>query len=143
MTNRFVHIELNTDDTRKATGFYKKLFKWTITPMKGMPYSMIDTGAKESGAGMQQMPMAGAPPMWLPYVEVDSVKKTVSKAKSLGASVHVEYMPIPGMGALGIFSDPSGAAIGVWESTKKAAKKSSKKAAKKSAKKTTKKTAKK
>jgi predicted enzyme related to lactoylglutathione lyase len=123
MTNRFVHLELNTDDVGKAAGFYKKLFKWKMTPMKGMPYTMIDTGSKESGAGLQKKPMPEVPTMWLPYVEVDSVKKTVAKAQRLGATIHLEFMPIPGQGAMGIFSDPTGASIGVWEAEKKPAKK--------------------
>jgi hypothetical protein len=125
--NRFVHIELNTDDDGKAVGFYKKLFKWKLQPMKGMPYTMVETGSKEGGAGITKKPMPEAPAMWLPYVEVDSVKKTVAKAKSLGATVHVEYQPIPGMGALGIFADPTGGTIGVWEAEARPAKKPAKK----------------
>jgi uncharacterized protein len=127
MTNRFVHLELNTDDPGKAAAFYKKLFKWKMTAMKGMPYTMIETGSKESGAGLQKKQMPEAPTMWLPYVEVASVKKTVAKAQGLGATVHLAYMPIPGMGAMGIFSDPSGASIGVWEAEKKKAKAKAKK----------------
>jgi predicted enzyme related to lactoylglutathione lyase len=59
-------------------------------------------------------------------VEVDDVKKTVAKARKLGANVQVEYMAIGDMGAIGVFIDPSGAAIGVWEATKKPAKKAKK-----------------
>lgn len=127
MANKFVHIELSTDDTGKAVGFYKKLFKWELTAMKGMPYTMINTGSKDVGGGIQPKQMPEAPTLWLPYVEVESVKKTVAKAKSLGGAVHVEYMPLPGMGAIGIFSDPTGAAIGVWEPAKAPAKKPAKK----------------
>jgi predicted enzyme related to lactoylglutathione lyase len=136
MANMFVHVELSTDDAEKAVGFYKQLFKWKIAPVKGMPYFMLDTGSKEGGGGIQNKPMPEMPSMWTPYVEVDSVKTTIDKARSLGATIHVEYQPIPGMGAMGIFSDPSGASLGVWEAEKKpAAKKPAKKAAKKPAKK--------
>ncbi|MBE2253762.1 MAG: VOC family protein [Myxococcus sp.] len=117
MPNTFVHLELNTDHLGKASAFYKQLFAWKMTPMKGQPYLMVDTGAKNGGAGIQQKPMPEAPTQWLPYVAVESVKKTVAKARKLGATVHVEYQPIPGMGALGIFSDPTGATLGVWEAT--------------------------
>jgi predicted enzyme related to lactoylglutathione lyase len=67
--------------------------------------------------------------MWLPYVEVDDVKKTVEKARKLGANIQVDYMEIGDMGAIGVFVDPTGAAIGVWEAAKPA--KKAKKAAKK------------
>ena len=57
--------------------------------------------------------------MWLPYVLVDSVDQTIQKARELGATIIVEKMPIPEMGAFGIFIDPSGATLGVWEAVKK------------------------
>jgi predicted enzyme related to lactoylglutathione lyase len=76
---------------------------------------------------MQKKPMPEAPTMWLPYVTVDDVKKTVAKARKLGANIQVEYMAIGNLGAIGIFTDPSGAAIGVWEAAKKPAKKAKKK----------------
>ena len=132
MPNAFCHIELATDDVAKAKKFYKGLFQWSLGPMPG-GYTMIDVG-KGTGGGMMQKSMPQQPTAWLPYVEVDDVKKTVAKARKLGASVQVEYMAIDGnMGAIGVFVDPNGAAIGVWEAPKKAAKKGAKKSAKKAA----------
>jgi uncharacterized protein len=128
--NKFVHIELNTGDVKAAKKFYKGLFDWKMTdmPMGPTTYTMLDTGAKDEGGGIQQKPMAEAPTQWLPYVQVDSVKRTISKARSRGAQIVVEYQSLGGMGALGIFVDPTGAALGVWETTaKKPAKKRSKK----------------
>lgn len=119
MKNDFVHVELNTDDVKKAEGFYKKLFKWKLQPMKSMGYTMIDTGVKNRGGGIQKKPMPEAATAWLPYVEVKSVKQTIAKAKKLGAQIPLAYMPIEGMGAIGIFVDPTGAALGVWETAKK------------------------
>ena len=51
--------------------------------------------------------MPDAPNAWLPYVEVDDVKKTVAKAAKAGAKVMLDYMPIGEMGAIGIFADPA------------------------------------
>jgi predicted enzyme related to lactoylglutathione lyase len=112
-----VHIELNTDDVTKAKAFYRSVFKWKLADQKmgpGMTYTMIDVG-KGTGGGMQKKPMAEAPTSWLPYVEVESVDKTLAKARKSGAQVVVERMEIPGAGAMGIFIDPTGAALGVWE----------------------------
>jgi predicted enzyme related to lactoylglutathione lyase len=130
MPNAFCHIELSTDDVPKAKKFYKGLFKWKLRPFPG-GYTMIDVG-KGTGGGMMQKQMPEQPTAWMPYVEVDDVKKTIAKAKKLGADVKVEYMEIPnGMGAFGVFVDPSGAAIGVWEVAKRKAKNTGKKAKKK------------
>jgi len=96
----------------------------------GMVYTMVDVG-KGVGGGIQKKPMAKAPNMWLSYVEVDSIKRTIAKAARRGAQIIVDYQPIPGMGALGIFLDPSGAPLGLFEVTKNPAAK--KKTAKKKA----------
>jgi len=79
-----------------------------------MPYTLIDTGSKATGGGMQAKPMPGAPTAWLPYVEVKDVKKTLAQAKKLGAQIALQTQPIPQMGVIGVFIDPTGAALGVW-----------------------------
>jgi predicted enzyme related to lactoylglutathione lyase len=122
MPNPFVHIELNTDDVAKAKKFYKGLFKWKLGAM-APGYTGIDVGKGGTGGGMQKKPMAEAPTLWLPYVEVEDVKKTVAKARKLGANVQVDYMEIGDMGAIGVFVDPTGAPIGVWAKAKKRPKK--------------------
>jgi predicted enzyme related to lactoylglutathione lyase len=142
MPNGFVHIELNTDDVAKAKKFYKKVFDWKVSPM-GPGYDGIDVGKGGVGGGMQKKPMANAPTMWLPYVLVDDVKKTVAKAATNGATVMVDFMEVGDMGAIGVFVDPTGAAIGVWEAARKAPKKGSKKDSKKKEKKKEKKKTKK
>ncbi len=132
MGNPFVHIELSADDVAAAKKFYKSVFDWKLKDVSG-PYTMIDVG-KGTGGGMAGKQMPNQPTMWLPYVEVTDVKKTIAKAQSAGAKVLVEYMPIGEMGAIGVFVDPQGAPLGVWEMTKKAAP-AKRSAAKKTAKK--------
>jgi predicted enzyme related to lactoylglutathione lyase len=119
MPNPFAHIELNTDDVSKAKKFYKRLFQWKLGPM-GPDYTMIDVG-RGTGGGMQKKAMPEAPTMWLPYVEVEDVKKTIDKARKLGAGIVVEHMDIGEMGSIGVFTDPSGASIGVWAQAAKPA----------------------
>jgi uncharacterized protein len=136
MPNAFAHIELNTDDLSKAKKFYKKVFAWKLNDMKmgGPPYTMIDVGGKGTGGGMQKKHDGGMPTAWLPYVEVDDVKKTIAKASKAGAKVMVDFMPVGEMGAIGIFMDPTGAMLGLWSEAKKAPKRTAKKKAKAKAK---------
>jgi predicted enzyme related to lactoylglutathione lyase len=118
--NPFCHVELNTDDVAKAESFYAKLFAWKLGELggPGPKYTMIDTGSRQVGGGITARAMKEAPVAWLSYVQVKSVKATLTKAKKLGARVVVPYQPVPGMGALGVFVDPTGAAIGVWQPKK-------------------------
>ncbi len=135
MSNPFVHIELNTDDLARAKKFYKNVFDWKLSDAKAMPYTLIDVGGTGTGGGMQKSPMTGAPSSWLPYVQVADVRKTIAKASKSGARILEPYIPIGEMGACGIFVDPTGATIGVWEAAKAAPKRAAAKTA--GAKKTT------
>src|SRR4051812_29903375 len=60
--------------------------------------------------------MPDAPTGWTPYVQVDDVKATMAKATKAGATAMLPYQEIGEMGAIGVFADPNGAVIGVWES---------------------------
>jgi predicted enzyme related to lactoylglutathione lyase len=137
MPNTFDHCELSTDDVTKAQKFYKGLFDWKFQSMMDGAYQMIETGKGMGGGGLQKKPMPEQPNAWMPYVTVADVKKTIAKAKKLGAlAVPLEFQAIGDMGAIGIFIDPTGAALGVWAPAaktpaRKAAKKGAKKAAKK------------
>ena len=150
MPNSFAHVELHSGDVNDSKKFYKALFSWKLRDMPEMDYTMIDVGTG-TGGGIMKKPMPEAPSQWLPYVQVDSVKKSVEKAKKLGGTAILEYQAIGEMGAIGVIADPGGAAIGLWEMGKgaasaaapkkaakkapKAAKKAPKKAAKKAPKK--------
>jgi predicted enzyme related to lactoylglutathione lyase len=130
--NAFVHTELSADDVGAAKKFYKKLFDWKLEdtgPEMGN-YTMIDVGRPMSGGGLTAKMMPNQPTAWLPYVEVDSVKKTMAKAVKAGAKAIVPFQEIGGMGAIGVFIDPQGASLGVWELAKKPAKKAKKKSKK-------------
>lgn len=127
----FVHMELSTKDPKRAVEFYKKLFGWKFSEMK-MPDGAVYTGFTAEGGpggGIQGLQMPEQPSAWLPYVGVKSVKGAMDKARALGATPIVEHMPIPGFGALGIISDPTGAAIAFWEPAPKPAQPAPKKAA--------------
>src|SRR5882724_8922082 len=114
MPNPFAHIELTTADLKAAQKFYSKVFGWKLKDVPGMNYTMIDVGGG-TGGGMQLKPMPEAPTGWMPYVQVDDVKASVAKATKAGAMPLLPYQDIGEMGAIGVFSDPTGAVIGVWE----------------------------
>jgi len=141
MGNPFAHIELAADDVAAAKKFYKSVFDWQLKdmPFGDMTYTMVNVGKGVGGGMTPKMMGAQQPTAWLPYVEVADVAKSLAKAKSAGANVVVERTPIgENMGSFGVFVDPQGAALGLWEASKKAPAKraaAKKKPAKKAAKK--------
>ncbi len=145
MGNGFVHMELSTGDVGAARKFYKKVFAWKLNELGAEMghYTLVDTGSKTVGGGIAAKMMPEQPTAWLPYAEVDSVKKTIAKAQKAGAKVVLPFQEIGEMGAIGVFVDPTGASFGVWQKAKKAAKSATKKAGKKAGKRAPKKAAKK
>jgi uncharacterized protein len=119
MANPFVYVELNTTDLSPSKAFYLQLFDWKLEDAAGMnmDYTFIKNGDNPIG-GMMKHPMPGAPSMWLPYVGVDDIKAATAKAKSLGAKVIVDVCEVPGHGQMSVLSDPTGAAIALWEPKK-------------------------
>jgi predicted enzyme related to lactoylglutathione lyase len=117
MGNPFVHVELNTTDLGAAKSFYQSLFDWTLQDMDigdFGAYTSISVG-DGTGGGMMKHPVPGAPSMWLPYVLVSDVAAATEKARSLGGTVMRDITTIKGMGAFAIVTDPTGAALGLWQ----------------------------
>ena len=117
MANPFVHVELATTDVGKAKAFYQQLFDWTLQDMDmggGHTYTVIRVG-EGTGGGMMQHPMAGAPSAWLAYVLVDDIVAATARAKSLGATIVRDVMPVTDIGSLSIIVDPTGATLGLWQ----------------------------
>lgn len=145
MANPFAHVELNTDALDQSKQFYSTVFSWKLQDMPQVGYTMIDVGKGGVGGGMQKKPMPQAPTAWLPYVTVDDVAATLNKARQAGGQVVQDKLSIGDMGFIGVFVDPAGAALGVWQAAAKPRKAAARKPARKTAssKKTAKKPAKK
>jgi predicted enzyme related to lactoylglutathione lyase len=114
MANPFCHVELNTTDVQKAKDFYGKLFDWKLEDMPGGEYTMIRVG-EGTGGGILKNPIPGAPSFWLSYVLVDDIQAATKKAKSLGATVMQDVMPVENFGEFSVLQDPTGAHFALWK----------------------------
>lgn len=117
MSNPFVHVELHTQRLAQAKDFYQHLFDWKIADTPQMDYTMIDVG-KGTGGGMMGDEQ-GQPTQWLPYVLVDDIRVATNRARELGATIHKDVTEIPGMGWYSVILDPTGAALGMWQTRAK------------------------
>lgn len=113
MPNPFAHVELSTDDVKKAKKFYSSVFAWKLNDMPAMAYTMIDVSGGVGG-GLQKKQASEQPTAWLPYVQVDDVKATMAKVLKAGGKAMLEYQEVGDMGSIAIFVDPQGATLGLW-----------------------------
>ena len=125
MSHGVSHFEIPADDPEKLVGFYKSLFDWNIQKfdMAGAEYWTVSTvptndqgmptepGAINGGIFKKQAPDQKG----VNYVTVESVDEYTGKAKSLGATVLMDKMPVPQMGWFTQVMDPQGNIFGIWQ----------------------------
>lgn len=115
MANPFVHVELQTHDLAKAKEFYRQLFDWKLEPVPQMDYTMIQVGEGTGGGMWESKEMKSH---WLAYVVVDDVNAATRKAQCSAPPSMKGTTEVPGMGWFSIIVDPTGAALGLWQSRK-------------------------
>ncbi len=109
--------ELLTSDPPKAQAFYSALLGWREDPkdMGPMGTYRVQMLSGTQAAGMMKNPMNGAPDAWLVYFAVDDLKSATRQAVELGGQACVECLPIPGVGAFSMFTDPVGAVFALFQ----------------------------
>nr|MDJ0791899.1 VOC family protein [Acidimicrobiia bacterium] len=109
-------------DMEAGEAFYGAVFGWEANPGDGgesMPYAMFTSDGKLV-AGMGPLSAdqieAGQPPVWSCYIMVDDIDAVHARAVELGATPLMEPMQILDTGKMSFILDPTGAAVGFWQS---------------------------
>jgi uncharacterized protein len=103
---------LNTTDIDRAKDFYTKVMGWKGG--SGPGNMLVFTAGEAQVADVEAAP-PGVPSHWLLHVVVDKLEAAREKAESLGAKVLMAEIPIPTVGRIAIITDPTGAAISLFE----------------------------
>ena len=90
---------------------------WSPSLLTIVTLMLIRSGKSPEG-GLMQSQVPNAPSFWLTYVDVDDVKAATARAVSLGGRVMKDVTEVPGMGSFTIITDPTGAALGLWQTAK-------------------------
>ncbi len=106
--------ELATKDEKTALAFYEKAFGFSHDAMSTPDgsYYILKQGAK-GRAGVYKAKDAKMPTLWTPYVCIADADATSARAQSLGATLLLAPMDIPGVGRLALYNDPLGASIAI------------------------------
>jgi uncharacterized protein len=111
-------VELSTPNVDASAAFYRELMGWNAVE----PGPAEETGGyrifQQNGdgvAGLMQHMQEGQPTAWLTYISVADADATTDKVKAAGGSVIIEPMDVMDIGRMAVFTDPTGAAFGIWQ----------------------------
>jgi len=111
-------VDLQTPDLDKARRFYGELLGWSFIGGDD-PNTHFYTTAQIRGrnvAGIAKLasetPM---PPAWTVYLATDNADDAARRTKDAGGKVLMPPMDVMEHGRMAIFTDPTGAAFGVWQ----------------------------
>ena len=109
-------IDLFTNDVDAAHRFYGELFGWTI-----------DVAEEFGGYGtfhLDGVPVAGCmgnsdpghpADFWSVYLETPDIAATFAAVQAAGGQPILAPMPVGDLGQMAMVADPSGAAVGLWQ----------------------------
>jgi predicted enzyme related to lactoylglutathione lyase len=113
-----VHVDIPTQDTRRVSSFYSKLFGWKIQPLPNMNYVRFQspnglTGGFVDLGGELQHRIGEL----LVYVGSEDIEADLKRVAELGGKILVPKTEIPNTGWFAIFQDPTGNRIGLFNRT--------------------------
>ena len=121
---RPVHFEIHAEQPTRAIAFYEALFGWTFTSWGGggMQYWLVTTGPDgepgiNGGLIQRQGTVDGTAVIaYVCTIGVTNVDDTLARGVTLGATVALPKMPIPGVGWLAYLKDTEGNIFGITHS---------------------------
>ncbi len=121
--SRVIHFEIQASPPQAAIAFYQALFGWKFQQWGTHDYWLIETGpADRPGINGGLLPRHGPAPIdgqavnaFVCTVEVASTDESLSKALTLGGSLALAKMPVPGIGWLAYVKGPSGNILGLMQ----------------------------
>ena len=111
-------VELTTPDLEATERFYDSLFGWSIPATEQSEqfsgYRQAIKGGRPVAGVMPQME-GGPPPAWTTYFAVDDSDAVAGLVAEAGGATIAEPMDVGDLGRMAVFTDPTGAAFGIWQ----------------------------
>lgn len=115
VTGGFIWYELMTPDPEGSKAFYDAVVGWDIEPQPAgdMDYRMIRRSDGGNAGGVlrltDEMQQHGARPIWLGYIQVADVDKTIDSISAAGGKALMPATNIPNVGRIAMVADAQGA----------------------------------
>ena len=112
-------VDLMASDLDRTQAFYRDVLGWTYTesqPEYGGYLNALVDGRTVAGLSPTTEGMEDAPHVWSVYLATDDIAADAAKAADAGAAALFEPMEVGPFGFMGMWTDPTGAAFGMWQS---------------------------
>jgi uncharacterized protein len=106
-----VHFEISGPDDRRLAEFYGSLFGWGMQPVRGIDYTLVNTGPAGIGGGISKV--TDARPATLFYIETDDLQSALDKINLVGGKTVTPITELPGMATYATFEDLDSLAVGL------------------------------
>jgi uncharacterized protein len=110
---KICYVEIPAIDIRRSSGFYEKVFGWTIRRRGDGSTAFDDTVGEVSGSWVVGRPPSSQPGV-LFYIMVDSVAATVDAVTANGGQI-VQAIGADAPEITARFRDPGGNVIGLYQ----------------------------
>ena len=108
-----VHIEFKSSDFARTSAFYAKLFDWQTQSNASGSYMKADSSDGPSGGWVRADLIQSPGP--IAYLPVDDLAAKLDEVEKAGGRILVQSMPFAGGGEVGLFADPDGNVLGLWQ----------------------------
>ena len=108
-----VHIEFKSSDFARTSDFYAKLFDWKTDRNASGMYMKFDGNDGPSGGWVRADLVQSPGP--IAYLTVDDLATKLDEVEAAGGRVLVRTLPFAGGGEIGLFADPDGNVLGLWQ----------------------------
>ena len=108
MSHPIVHVEFSAKDHTAAGKFYSTVFGWELKEYPEMNYTTFQPEKDAVGGGFSPVSEEYPAGTIMVYIETDDLDASLEAIKANGGEVVTGRYPIPGVGDMATFKDPTG-----------------------------------
>ena len=113
MPAEIAHIEFKSANFARTSEFYAKLFDWQMEQNASASYMKLASSDGPS-AGWFRADLVQSPGP-VAYLPVDDLEAKLAQVEEAGGRILVRTLPFAGGGEIGLFADPDGNVLGLWQ----------------------------
>ena len=113
MPSEIAHIEFKSVNFARTSEFYAKLFDWQMEQNASASYmKLASSDGPSAGWFRADLVQSPGPVVYLP---VEDLEAKLAEVEEAGGRILVRSLPFAGGGEIGLFADPDGNVLGLWQ----------------------------